>query len=140
MKVLAIKQPWASLIAEGKKTIEVRSRPVVPENIEGRIAIYATLSPWDKGTVSLSHKHLDEWYLFPHGAIIATAELYYCKQYTWNYEFVQDRNKHLIPLDELNNYSCGYGWCLRDIKKLEQPIGYKMPKGCVVWANYEGKL
>ncbi|WP_269849531.1 ASCH domain-containing protein [Methanosarcina horonobensis] len=39
MKVLAVRQPWASLIVEGLKTLEVRSRPT---NIRGRVAIYGS--------------------------------------------------------------------------------------------------
>ena len=133
MKVLAIKQPWASLIAEGKKTIEVKSRNT---NIRGRVAIYATLSSFDPVLLNKT----PATYPFLKGYIIATVDIVDCKQYVRNHEFVHDRNKHLIPLDEINNYSCGYGWCLRNVKKLEQPIPYKMPKGCVVWANYEEEL
>ncbi len=38
IRVLAVRQPWASLIIEGLKTIEVRSRNT---NIRGQVAIYA---------------------------------------------------------------------------------------------------
>jgi len=38
IRVLAVRQPWASLIIEGLKTIEVRSRNT---NIRGPVAIYA---------------------------------------------------------------------------------------------------
>ncbi|MEN6293137.1 MAG: ASCH domain-containing protein [Methanobacterium sp.] len=39
IRVLAVRQPWASLIVEGLKTIEVRSKPT---NIRGRVAIYTS--------------------------------------------------------------------------------------------------
>lgn len=84
MRILAIKQPWASLITEGIKTIEVRSRPT---NIREKIAIYATRSPWDEGTKEMADQHLDRWYLYPEGAIIATAELNNCFKFVDNSHF-----------------------------------------------------
>lgn len=41
MKALSVKQPWASLIAAGKKTIEVRSRPC---HYRGELLICASRS------------------------------------------------------------------------------------------------
>lgn len=134
MKVLAIKQPWASLIAEGKKTIEVRSRPT---NIRERVAIYASRSELDDNAVqSLSTIHL------PKGYIVATAHMGDCGEYRTSSQFVRDADKHRIPLTPANieMWLGSYAWCLYDIEKLEIPIPFKMPKGCVVWANYEGKL
>lgn len=130
IKVLAVKQPWASLIAEGKKTIEVRS---MPTNIRGRVAIYASLSSFDTGLLN----KIPATDPFLKGHIIATVEIVDCKQYVRNHEFMHDRNKHLIPPDEIKNYSCGYGWLLCNAQNLAEPIEYKMPKGCVVWANAE---
>ena len=42
MRLLKVKQPWASMIAHGDKEIEVRSRNT---NIREKIAIYATKTP-----------------------------------------------------------------------------------------------
>lgn len=53
MRVLAVRQPWASLIVEGLKTIEVRSKPT---NIRERIAIYAsTTFPTKKEIETIIH-------------------------------------------------------------------------------------
>jgi len=42
MKAISIKQPWANLIAEGKKTIETRTWPT---NHRGRILIVSSKIP-----------------------------------------------------------------------------------------------
>jgi len=39
MKALTVRQPWAQAIAEGLKTVEVRSRPI---RYRGLLAIHAT--------------------------------------------------------------------------------------------------
>jgi len=134
MKVLAIKQPWASLIAEGKKTIEVRSRPT---NIRERVAIYAARSLYDeRGFIYGMHG-------LPRGYIIATAEMVDCVEYEGGLSFLGEDEQHMIPCNantDIDAYEGHYAWHLSNVKKLELPIHYKMPKGCVVWANYEGEL
>ena len=59
IRVLAVRQPWASLIVEGLKTIEVRNRPT---NIRERVAIYASskkLSSYEKSTFDAVLDHLE---------------------------------------------------------------------------------
>lgn len=129
MKVLAIKQPWASLIANGDKTIEVRSRNM---NIRERIAIYATRSNFDKrGKKYYSRRsHINKYI---RGYIIATAELTDSVQYIKSSQFVHNANQHIIPLINIEQYMGHYAWCLSNVQKLKHPIKFKMKKGCVVW-------
>lgn len=67
MKAITISQPWASLIASGKKWVENRTWAT---NYRGPIAIHA-----GKGTQYLSHEELSK---YPSGAVIATARLTAC--------------------------------------------------------------
>lgn len=131
MKVLAIKQPWASLIAEGKKTIEVRSRPT---NIRERVAIYATRTMYDENGFGIGTRPL------PRGYIIATAEIVGCIQYQPGLDFMEDQDAHMIPCKSIYEHVGDYAWKLENVKRIETPIKYKMPKGCVVWANAELNL
>lgn len=136
MKVLAVKQPWASLIAEGKKTIEVRSQATHKRE---RIAIYASLS--DDQTGFASDKVDPEWLrcIGLHGYIVGTVEIVGCTQYKSAKEFLRDSGYHLIHTPSLcfnpEIFANHYGWILENPVKLETPIPYKMPRGCVVWAN-----
>lgn len=131
MRVLAVKQPWASLIKEGKKTIEVRSRPT---NIREKVAIYASRSMYDELGFGIGERPL------PRGYIIATVEIADCKEYQTDRDFIDDVHAHMIPHDKTNPWiPFGlYAWHLVNVEQLETPIPFKMPKGCVVWANYEG--
>lgn len=130
MKVLAIKQPWAQMIATGIKTVEVRSKP---SNIRERVAIYASRTPDNelgKGIVRPG---------MPKGYIIATVEIVGCKQYIQGTDFLEDDVNHMIPCANLSihEFVGFYGWKLANVKRLETPMPYKMPKGCVVWASVE---
>lgn len=42
MKALSVKQPWANLIASGKKTIEIRTRRT---NYRGKLLIVSSMRP-----------------------------------------------------------------------------------------------
>lgn len=84
MKALSIKQPWASWIASGQKTIETR---VWSTDYRGDILICASKSP-DKFMM----KQLDDMFRpfadiskqmhFPLGQALCIAELYNCKPMT----------------------------------------------------------
>lgn len=143
IRVLAVRQPWASLIVEGLKTIEVRSKPT---NIRGKVAIYASLSTpsdWDFRTVrqniaELSMKHPEKFseYDFsigyPIGQIIGTVEI------TESYEMsdfvlADTYNEHFSP----KSYDYNFGWELKKPVKFPQPIPYKPPKGAVIWSKTE---
>ena len=71
MKVLTIKQPWASLIIEGKKTYEFRSWKT---NYRGKILIHAGLS-LEK---DMQERFKDYNLNYIKGAIIGEAEIVDC--------------------------------------------------------------
>ena len=66
MRCLSVRQPWASLIADGRKTIELRSRPL---RYRGPLVICAASRPW-------SGEHGFE--LGPTGVALALVEIVDC--------------------------------------------------------------
>lgn len=69
MKALSVRQPWASMIARGEKTIEVRSWPT---SYRGRLLICAAKKP-----------HGDD----PIGVAVAVVDLIDCRQFVRDDEF-----------------------------------------------------
>ena len=89
---LSLKQPWATLLAHGRKTIEIRRWPT---NRRGRILIHAARIPDPRP---------EAWALVPDelrehaqqvGGIIGVGELNNCLVYRTLESFVTDREKHL---------------------------------------------
>lgn len=71
MKVLTIKQPWASLIAEGYKEYEFRSWKT---NFRGEILIHAGIGIDKKALEKFKHLNIE----YPTGCIIAKATITDC--------------------------------------------------------------
>lgn len=126
--VLAIRQPWTSLIAEGYKTIEVRSRNTLKR---GKIAIYASRTTPDHAEMINAAMGND----VPFGKIIATACLYLSSKVDDENTFDNHRSCHFCT-SKYYNPNKTYFWCLKDIQKIE-PIDFKFSKGHVVWDTIE---
>jgi len=110
MKVLSLKQPFAELILQGKKTIELRRWNT---KFRGEFLIHASKNPHEKSMKKFGFKEL------PTGKIIGKANLIDVKKYINNQEFENDKNKHLA--DE----GWGeYGFILKDVKRIK-PIEAK---------------
>lgn len=54
IRVLAVRQPWASLIVEGLKTIEVRTKNT---NVNDRVLIYSSLGQYTKAQKCMLHNY-----------------------------------------------------------------------------------
>ncbi|MGM0771886.1 MAG: ASCH domain-containing protein [Halobacteriota archaeon] len=129
--VLAIRQPWASLIIRGMKDIELRSKST---GVRGTIAIYASRSPirkkdlkWVSGNYDIPPEHL---YDLPTGKIIGTVNLVECKEYESDFHFRLDRDRHLSPE---GFYSDNVkGWLFKSPRPIE-PVNYRF-NGEVVWS------
>jgi hypothetical protein len=89
---LSLKQPWAALLAGGRKTIEVRNWPTVRR---GRILIHAA---------RVSDERRESWQLVPPyllpiaqltGGILGMADLVDCVAYRSRDAFAVDQAKHL---------------------------------------------
>jgi hypothetical protein len=137
MPVLAVRQPWASLIADGFKDLEVRSQNT---NIRGPIAIYASRTkPVDS---ELEHYfNFMRRRLLPipplvQGKIIATAELENSFPVGCQEAFRTLEVNHLNPL---SYYQEGlHFWELGNVQKVE-PVEHKF-KGSIVWGKVDKDL
>ena len=126
MKVISIKEPFATLIKENIKNIETRSWKT---NYRGEIYIHASKVSDKTRTQELSD--LTKNLKMNNGNIIAKATLVDCKY--MDQEFIKE-----IKQNE-TEYLCGdykegrYAWILKDIKKIK-PIKAKGKLN--IW-NYE---
>ena len=89
---LSLKQPWAALLAHGRKTIEVRKWPTARR---GRILIHAARIPDERP---------EAWAHVPPellacarllGGIIGQGDLVGCVSYRTPEKFAEDQKKHL---------------------------------------------
>lgn len=126
MKVLSIKEPWASLIMNGTKKIETRSWKT---KYRGEIYIHASLS---KAKITKSEVYeLIKDMNFKCGYIICKCNLVDCIYMTD--EYVND-----MKTNHYEEYICGhyevgrYAWIVEDVKVIE-PIEAKGKLG--LW-NY----
>jgi len=92
---LSLKQPWATLLAHGQKTIEIRRWPT---NRRGRILIHAARisDPRPEAWALVSDKlrqHAQQV-----GGIIGVGELNDCVVYRTLESFATDRERHLNDL------------------------------------------
>ena len=144
MKALTLHQPWASLIAEGPKTVETRSWPAPPWLVGQRIAIHAGKRKYrirerDDPEMyrAISQMHGSAWQDgIPLGAVVATARLAGCFRVTgWsgNGEPVLEgtgNGAEGIRPDLFGDFRTGrWLWVLDNIRRLEPPapaIGRRM--------------
>lgn len=119
---LGVQQPWAELILQGIKTIEVRTRST---KIRGPVYLYAskTFSRHPQAQEVIEEYSLDMASL-PSGLIVGQFELYDCRELR-----PSDAKASCISAEGLTD--C-YAWELRNPKRLEQPVppGY-LPYG--IW-------
>lgn len=119
MKAISLWQPWASLIADGRKTIETRPRPW---NHKGLVAIHAA-------------KHVDvaaclqfgyDPDTIPRGAVVAIAQMDGCRQFAPNESCA----------DAYGDFTAGrYGYFLHSVRKLTPTIPAKGKQGIWLWAR-----
>ncbi len=109
MKVLTLKQPWATLVAEGIKKYEFRSWKT---NYRGKVLIHAG--------VGIDKKEMDKFkelnLSYPSKRIIAVVEIEDCL------ELNDKLNKKIVAENNIvygNKYRNGYAWKLSNIKKLD---------------------
>lgn len=126
MKVLSVKQPWASLIAEGYKIMETRTWST---KYRGPLAIHASKSGndsearriWIELFKTRISPNIDMFpWKFLRGQIIATCTLKEVIKYKPQ-NFIDDYEKHLCLPRKYYQHGL-YGWVLTDIKKLDIPI------------------
>ncbi len=132
MRVLSLKEPFATLIKDGKKKIETRSWKT---SYRGELYIHASATKISKKT--LERKELMELAGedFSYGHILCKCQLVDCVYMTK--EFVED-----ICQNHPQEAICGlyqegrYAWILEDVEPLEEPIP---AKGRLQIWNYDKK-
>jgi len=112
MKCLSIKQPFAELVVQGRRTIEIRTWNT---KFRGEFLVHAS-QKIDKEICKLHN--IDPSKLI-HGAIIGKAFLYDVKEYKSLKEFIRDKSKHLAT-ERYSDHK--YGFLLRDAKRLGKPV------------------
>ena len=95
MKALSLKQPWAELILQGKKTIELRKWNT---NFRGEFLIHAPSNLDEEKMKEYNFKDL------PKQAVIGKAVLKDVKIYNNEEEFLKDSDKHLASTMEWGKY------------------------------------
>ena len=128
MKVLTIKQPWATLIVEGYKEYEFRSWKT---KYRGKILIHAGLT-LEKNMLKIFKEYNLNYEL---GCIIGEAEITDCI-------LVDERfNEELNNINSIvytnSNHVEKYAWKLENIKKYDKPIYVKGKLG--LWNFYFDK-
>lgn len=128
MKVLTLKQPWATLVAEGIKRYEFRSWKT---NYRGKILIHAGIGIDKEAMKKFAGLNLT----FPSKKILAEVEIVDCL-------FLDDElNKKIISENNIaygNKKREGYAWMLDNIKKInyEKEINGKLG----LWNYDEGLI
>ena len=126
MKVLSIKEPFATLIKDGVKIYETRSWKT---NYRGELYIHASLSLSKSERVESAKKYLKSE--IKPGCILCKCELVDCIPMTD--EFIKYINKETSEYD-YGLYSEGrYAWKLKVLEVLDEPIPAKGKLG--IW-NY----
>ena len=108
MKVLTLKQPWATLVAEGIKKYEFRTWKT---KYRGKILIHAGTGIDKKELEKFKDLNLE----FPSKKILAEVELEDCL------ELNEDLNKKIINEKNIaygSKYRTGYAWKLFNIRKI----------------------
>ncbi len=108
MKALSLKQPFAELILQGRKTIELRKWNT---SFRGQFLIHASKVPDAQAMKKFGFTDL------PLGCILGQATLTEVKHYQTKEHHNQDKDKHLAS-GEWGNY----GFVLSNIKRL--PLEY----------------
>ena len=109
IKALSLIQPWASLIMDGRKTVETRSWNC---NHTGPLAIHASLT---KGGPyrDVCNKFGYNYATVLRGVVLGTVTMVMCAQFP----------NVLMPPDEYGDFTPGrWGWLLRDPVKFAQPV------------------
>lgn len=117
MKVLTIKQPWASLIMLGYKRFEFRSWKT---NYRGELLIHA-----GKGIDKEAMKRLQKYIPkdMPKGKILGKAKLVDCVK--MSPEFKSELLKENKDIYTDSTFKENYGWQMEDIEVFDEPIEAK---------------
>lgn len=145
MKAITVIQPWATLLATGKKHIETRSWRT---NYRGKILIHAGKSAKDFFSeiyadeenylffCNAGIRNYKDFYAMPRGMILGKANLVNCMR-------IDELTAALIKEQHPDEYAFGdfmpgrYAWVMADPVLFEKPIPASGKQG--LW-NWEGEI
>jgi|SRR3989344_9017081 len=110
MKALSLKQPWAELILQGRKKIEIRAWNT---KFRGEFLIHASKNPDADAMEKFGFKDL------PSGFIVGKAELVDVKKYNGKEGYQKDSKLHLS-----SSIFGNYGFILKNAARIK-PVPYK---------------
>lgn len=108
LKVLTLRQPWATLVAEGIKRYEFRSWKT---KYRGKVLIHAGTGIDEEDMKKYKNMNLE----FPSRKILAVVEIEDCL------ELDEELNNKIISENNIaygNKVRTGYAWKLNNIKKI----------------------
>ncbi len=111
MRALSLKQPFAELILQGKKTIELRKWNT---KYRGDILIHSTLLPDADSMKKFGFESL------PCGFILGKVRIVDVKKYNNEKEHEADKDKHLA-----DSFWGNYGFVLKDVIRFTKPVPAK---------------
>lgn len=114
MKVLTIKQPWATLIMQGNKRFEFRSWQT---KYRGELLIHAGKTI-DKEAVKRSEKYLPKD--LPLGKILGKVTLVDCIR--MSPEFKEELLKENSDIYTKSSFKENFGWQLENVQVFDAPI------------------
>ena len=113
MKVITIKQPWATLIAEGYKEYEFRTWKT---KYRGDILIHAGKGIDKKAMERFKHLNLE----YPAGQIIAKATITDCVKVDENLRDILSKKDLIVYKGLINKGDWdGYGFKLENVEKID---------------------
>lgn len=112
MKILIVKEHWANMILDSKKTWEIRGRNTL---VRGRIGLAISGTGKVFGTVNVIDSK-------PIGLVDA----------------LENMDKHRLSADGAAFlYAQPHAWVLEKAERFREPIPYTHRRGAVVWVNDE---
>lgn len=157
MKAITLREPWATLVAIGAKRIETRSWKAPDWLIGQRIAIHAakgltenewSIAKWSPGFPEALKDSPWFWdsalpkFAFPEtrGKVIATAVLANCVLFDEsNVRSIAVGSGAGVTELAFGDFTSGrYGWLLRDVQRLPEPIPARGELGIWTWDVPEG--
>lgn len=108
IRVITLKQPWASLVASGLKVYEFRN---MNYSYRGKILIHA-----GKGIDKDAMERVKEYNLeYPQSKILAEVEIVDCIEIDDNFnKFINEMNSPIYG----KKHRTGYAWKLENVRKL----------------------
>ena len=117
MKVLTIKQPWATLIIQGDKRFEFRSWQT---KYRGELLIHAGKGI-DKEAINRLKKYIPE--VLPQGKILGKVTLVDCIKMSPEFkEMLLNENSDIYTK---SSFKENYGWQLENVEVFDEPIEVK---------------